>query len=175
MGIDRNLGWYRHLVHNRSVPGSLFTLLHLPFMLSFLSLVLLGTFSLGRVDDVVLLLSLAAVAAMLYGEHMLDDTTDVGKPWDGQGPDIDRHGRRHVHHCDIDRHVCQLPFRDLASIGRHRSGIGFCTLYGLEIWNFHRVWFGALGMGVSPCFPIWPRLPSPGRCWTLRSRLCSWV
>ena len=50
MGVDRKLGWYRHLVHNRSVPGSLFTLLHLPFMLAFLSLALLGTFTIKNLE-----------------------------------------------------------------------------------------------------------------------------
>ena len=177
MGIDRNLGWYRHLVHNRSVPGSLFTLLHLPFMLSFLSLVLLGTFSLGRVDDVVLLLSLAAVAAMLYGEHMLDDTTDVGKPWGTVLRD------RTLIAMGVGMYIIAIligmyasyHFGTLLPLAGIGLGIGFCTLYGLEIWNFHRVWSGRSGWELSPCFPIWPRLPSPGRCWTLRSRLCSWV
>ncbi len=154
MGIDRNLGWYRHLVHNRSVPGSLFTLLHLPFMLSFLSLVLLGTFSLGRVDDVVLLLSLAAVAAMLYGEHMLDDTTDVGKPWGTVLRD------RTLIAMGVGMYIIAIligmyasyHFGTLLPLAGIGLGIGFCTLYGLEIWNFHRVWFGALGMGAIAMF-----------------------
>ena len=31
-------------------------------------------------------------------------------------------------------------------------GIVFCTLYGLEKWKFHQVWFGALGMGAIAMF-----------------------
>lgn len=152
--IGRDLGWYRYLVHNRSVPGSLFTLLHLPFMLAFLSLVLLGTFTVAMVDQTVLLLSLAAVAAMLYGEHMLDDTTGVGKPWKtvfsdreltvlGVGLYIVSVG---IGACASYRYGTILPIAGVA------LGIVFCTLYGLEKWMFHQVWFGALGMGAIAMF-----------------------
>ena len=154
MGIDGNLGWYRHLVHNRTVPGSLFTLLHLPFMLAFLSLVLLGTFTVRKVDDTVLLLALAAVAVLLYGEHMLDDTTRVGKPWRTVLSD------RSLIVSSIILYIIAL------SIGAYSSyhfgtilpsagvalGIALCSLYGLELWRFHQVWFGALGMGAIATF-----------------------
>jgi hypothetical protein len=152
--INRDLGWYRYLVHNRSVTGSLFTLLHLPFMLAFLSLVLLGTFTVAKIDQTVLLLSLAAVAAMLYGEHMMDDTTQVGKPWRtvfsdrtltflGIGLDVVAAG---IGLYASYRFGTALPIVGVS------LGIVFCTLYGLEKWKFHQVWFGALGMGAIAMF-----------------------
>lgn len=154
MGIDGNLGWYRHLVHNRSILGSLFTLLHLPFMLSFLSLVLLGTFMVRRVDGTVLLLALAAVAALLYGEHMLDDTTRVGKPWRTVLDD------RTLVVSGTVLYIIALLIGGYASyhfgtvlpLAGVALGILFCTLYGLEMWRFHQVWFGALGMGAIAMF-----------------------
>ena len=150
MGVERELGWYRYLVHNRSVPGSLFTLLHLPFMLAFLSLALMGTFTVARVDNTVLLLSLAAVAAMLYGEHMLDDTTGVGKPWKTVFSD------RALTVLGVGLYAISVAigayasyhFGTLLPLAGVSLGIVFCTLYGLEKWKFHQVWFGALGMGA---------------------------
>jgi hypothetical protein len=154
VGVDRELGWYQHLVYNRSIPGSLFTLLHLPFMLAFLSLVLWGTFTVRGVDQTVLLLSLAAVAAMLYGEHMLDDTTGVGKPWKTVFSD------RTLTVVGVALYLIAITVGAFASY--HYStplplagvalGIVFCTLYGLEKWKFHQVWFGALGMGAIATF-----------------------
>ena len=154
MGVDRELGWYRYLVHNRSVPGSLFTLLHLPFMLAFLSLVLWGTFTVRGVDHTVLLLSLAAVAAMLYGEHMLDDTTGVGKPWRTVFSD------RTLTVGGIALYLIAIAvgayasyrYSTLLPVAGVSLGILFCTLYGLEKWKFHQVWFGALGMGAIATF-----------------------
>jgi hypothetical protein len=153
-GTFRELGWYKHLVHNRSVPGSLFTLLHLPFMLAFLSLVLIGTFTVTQVDQTVLLLSLAAVGAMLYGEHMLDDTTAVGKPWNTVFSD------RMLTGLGIGLYIVAVVIGIYASyrfgtalpIAGVSLGIVFCTLYGLEKWKFHQVWFGALGMGAIAVF-----------------------
>jgi hypothetical protein len=150
MGIERKLGWYRYLVHNRSVPGSLFTLLHLPFMLSFLSLVLLGTFTIKGLDQTVLWLSLAAVASMLYGEHMLDDTTRVGKPWRTVFSD------RTLVIIGLSMYIIAISIATFASLHFGTilplAGVGlgvvFCTLYVLEVWIFHQVWFGALGMGA---------------------------
>jgi hypothetical protein len=153
-GIERDLGWYRHLVHNRSVPGSLFTLLHLPFMLAFLSLALLGTFTVMKVDLTVLLLSLAAVASMLYGEHMLDDTTGVGKPWKTVFSDRTLTGfgvGLYILAFAIGAYA-SYHFATLLPIVGVSLGIVFCTLYGLEKWKFHQVWFGALGMGAIATF-----------------------
>lgn len=58
--MNRQLAWYRYLVHNNSIPGSLFTLIHLPFMLAFLSLVVIGVAVFQAVDHTVLVLSLAS-------------------------------------------------------------------------------------------------------------------
>jgi hypothetical protein len=154
MGADRELGWYRYLVRNRSIPGSLFTLLHMPFMLAFLSLVLWGTFTVRGVDDAVLLLSLAAVAAMLYGEHMLDDMTGVGKPWGTVFSD------RALTAGGVALYLIAIAVGAYASyrystflpLAGVSLGILFCTLYGLEKWKFHQVWFGALGMGAIAMF-----------------------
>lgn len=152
--VERDLDWYGHLVHNRSVAGSLFTLLHLPFMLAFLCLVLLGTFTVRNVDRDVLWLSLAAVASMLYGEHMLDDTTGVDKPWKTVFSD------RSLVILGVSLYVAALLIGAYASIRFGTPlplagvglGIVFCSLYGLEVWRFHRVWFGALGMGAIAMF-----------------------
>ncbi len=154
MGIDGNLDWYRHLVHNQTIPGSLFTLLHIPFMLSFLSLVLLGTFTIKGLDHDVLWLSLAAVALMLYGEHMLDDTTRVGKPWRTVFSD------RSLVILGVSMYIiaaligayASYHFGSILPLAGVVMGIMFCTLYGLEVWIFHQVWFGALGMGAIATF-----------------------
>lgn len=148
------LGWYWPFVRNGSVAGSLFTLLHLPFMLAFVALTLFGTFPLGELDLVVLALSMAAVALVLYGEHMLDDTTPVGKPWDTVFSD------------NALRTLGAIMFLLAALIAWAASdiigspvplvgvlvGIAFSALYGLEVWKFHTVSFGALGMGAIPPF-----------------------
>jgi hypothetical protein len=154
MGVDRDLGWYRYLVHNRSVGGSLFTLLHLPFMLSFLSLVLLGTLTVRNVDLSVLLLALGAVAAMLYGEHMLDDTTRVGKPWRTVFGDrtLVLFGLALYAVAIIIGAYASMRFGTVLPVAGVALGILFCTLYGLEMWRFHQVWFGALGMGAIAAF-----------------------
>lgn len=154
MGVDRDLGWYRYLVHNRSVGGSLFTLLHLPFMLSFLSLVLLGTLTVRSVDPAVLLLALGAVAAMLYGEHMLDDTTRVGKPWRTVFSDrtLVMFGLALYAVAVLIGAYASIRFGTALPVAGVALGILFCTLYGLEMWRFHQVWFGALGMGAIAAF-----------------------
>jgi hypothetical protein len=154
MGVDRELGWYRHLVHNRSIGGSLFTLLHLPFMLAFLSLVLLGTLTVRRVDNDVLLLALGAVAAMLYGEHMLDDTTRVGKPWRTVFSDrtLIALGLLLYAAAILIAAYASIRFGTVLPLAGVALGILFCTLYGLEMWIFHQVWFGALGMGAIAAF-----------------------
>jgi hypothetical protein len=154
VGVDRDLGWYRYLVHNLSIGGSLFTLLHLPFMLSFLSLVLLGTLTVRNVDLSVLLLALGAVAAMLYGEHMLDDTTRVGKPWRTVFGDraLVTFGLALYAVAILIGAYATIVFGTVLPVAGVALGILFCTLYGLEMWRFHQVWFGALGMGAIAAF-----------------------
>ncbi len=146
----RQLEWYRYLVHNRTVAGSLFTLVHVPFMLSFLSLVIMGAALVDPFDPVVLGLALAVVALLLYGEHSLDDMTSVGKPWATVLTD------RAL------MTIAGLVFTAAGIIGLYASfrfgtaipfigvlvGVLFCILYAMEIWKFHAIAFGALGMGA---------------------------
>lgn len=150
--MNRQLEWYRYLVHNNNIPGSLFTLIHLPFMLAFLSLVVIGAAAFQAVDRTVLVLSLAVVFLLLYGEHMLDDTTRAGKPWKTAFGDIT------LAVAGVSLFALALligiyasnalgsPFPGVA-VG---TGILFCALYSLELWNFHTVEFGALGMAIVP-------------------------
>jgi hypothetical protein len=150
----RQLEWYRFFVHNRSAAGSLFTLLHVPFMLSFLAMVFIGLLPVDQVDVPVLLMSLAAVALLIYGEHLLDDTTRVGKPWATVLKDRTLFA------------VASIAFLGALSLGVYASwrygtvlptigivlGIGFSVLYGLEVWRFHSMAFGAIGMGAVAGF-----------------------
>ncbi|NJD78160.1 MAG: hypothetical protein FIB08_13900 [Candidatus Methanoperedens sp.] len=150
--MNRQLEWYKYLVYNKSAFGSLFTLMHLPFMLAFLPLVITGTAAFRVVDRTVLGLSLVVVFLLLYGEHMLDDTTRAGKPW-----------RTVFSDAALVSAGCFVFILALltgiyagrilgslfpgAAVG---TGILFCTLYGLEFQRFHTVEFGALGMAAIP-------------------------
>jgi hypothetical protein len=150
----RQLGWYAYFVRNRTVLGSLVTLIHLPFMFAFLSFVLIGALSLPGLNVTVLVLSLIVVSLLLYGEHMLDDMERVGKPWST------------VFNDRTLAILAILLFSISGLIGAYASiafstvvpflgvlaGIGFCTLYGLEVWEFHRTVFGGLGMGAIAAF-----------------------
>ncbi|MDW5563556.1 MAG: hypothetical protein SA339_10055 [Methanomassiliicoccus sp.] len=152
-GRWERLGWYRSFVHNRSVGGSLFTLVHLPFMLAFLSLTIVGAAAEGKMDRTVLFLSLAVVAVLLYAEHMLDDTTRVGKPWGTV------FGDRVLLTIAASLFAASLFIALYASL-RYGSalplvgvgiGIVLTILYGLEVGGFHTVAFGGMGMGaVTP-------------------------
>jgi hypothetical protein len=151
---ERELGWYQHLVRNTTVLGSLATLVHVPFMASFLAVVLIGAFSAPALDPLVLALSLMVVGLLLYGEHMLDDMTRVGKPW------------KTIFSDRALASLATLMFSIAALVGAFASvsygspiplvgvlvGIGFCVLYGLEIWRFHEMVFGAFGFGAIPAF-----------------------
>lgn len=152
--MNRQLEWYKYLVYNKSTVGSLFTLIHLPFMLAFLSLVIIGAAAFRVVDSTVLGLSLAAVSLLLYGEHMLDDTTRAGKPWKTVFSDAAL--------ISVSCFVFILALltgiyanRMLASLfpgAAVGTGILFCTLYGLEFRSFHTIEFGAMGMATIPVF-----------------------
>ena len=150
----RQLGWYANLVNNKTILGSLATLVHLPFMLAFLSFVLIGSLVIPGMNIEVLILSLTVVSLLLYGEHMLDDMERVGKPWST---------------VFSDRTLAEFAvilFALSAAIGVYASvafstlipffgvlaGIMFCVLYGLEVWEFHRTEFGGLGMGAICAF-----------------------
>ncbi len=149
----RHLEWYWPLVHNQTVLGSLFTLIHLPFMLAFLGMVVVGTFTLGVLNWTVLLLSLGAVGLTLYGEHMLDDTGRVGKPWDTVFSDRTLGA------------MAIIAFIGAFALGVYGSlylaspipaigvliGIAFSIVYSLEFWRFHSIAFGGFGLGaVAP-------------------------
>ncbi len=151
---ERQLGWYVHLVHNQTVLGSLATLVHLPFMLAFLSFVLIGALVVPGTNITVLVLSLAVVALLLYAEHMLDDMERVGKPWSTVFGD-----RRLAEFATILFALsgvigayASIAFGTLIPFLGMLAGIMFCILYGLEVWEFHRMEFGGLGMGAICTF-----------------------
>ncbi|MFZ3168605.1 MAG: hypothetical protein WA130_13395 [Candidatus Methanoperedens sp.] len=150
--MNRQLEWYKYLVYNKSTLGSLFTLMHLPFMLAFLSLVIVGAAAFQVVDTKVLGLSLAAVSLLLYGEHMLDDTTRAGKPWKTVFNDATLLSSS----CFVFILALSTGIyanRILGSLFPGAAvgiGILFCTLYGLEFGSFHTIEFGALGMATVP-------------------------
>lgn len=150
--MPRELGWYRYLVYNKGIIGSLFTLIHLPFMLAFLSLVVVGAAAAPAINNTALILSLAVVFLLLYGEHMLDDTTVVGKPW---GTAIS----------DLNLIFLGVGMFTIAlGVGLHAMvlfdsrfppiavalGIAFSVLYGIEVMGFHTITFGSLGMSAIP-------------------------
>ncbi len=150
----RELGWYAYLVHSTTTLGSLVTLVHIPFMASFLSVVLIGAFSASAVDPLALALSLLVVALLLYGEHMLDDMTRVGKPWSTV------FGDRALTALAASMFViaslvgvsASFIYSSPIPILGVLIGIAFCVLYGMEIWHFHEMVFGALGYGAIPAF-----------------------
>lgn len=154
MRAPEQLGWYRALVHNSTVRGSLFTLLHVPFMAAFASLVVIGILPLSSFDPLTLVLSIGAVSLVLYGEHMLDDTTLVGKPWGTVFTD------RTLTIFAAASFLAALLISVLASLYLGSAipligvglGIVVSVLYGLEIWFFHAVAFGAVGMGAILTF-----------------------
>lgn len=150
--MNRQLGWYKYLVYNKGTFGSLFTLMHLPFMLAFLSLVIIGTAALRVVDHMILGLSLAIVFLLLYGEHMLDDTTKAGKPWKTVFSDtalVSAGSFMFMLALLTGIHAGRIlgSLFPGAAVG---TGILFCTLYGLEFQSFHTTGFGALGMAAIP-------------------------
>lgn len=154
MRTAEQLGWYRYLVHNNTAAGSLFTLLHLPFMASFVSWVALGALPLGVFDAPVMAISMAAVATVLYGEHMIDDTTMVGKPWDTVFNDrtlLWSAAGLFVAGALLSVWSSLIIGSAVPLIGIS-AGISFSILYGMEVWRFHAVWFGAVGMGAIPPF-----------------------
>ena len=150
--MNRQLEWYKYLVYNKSTFGSLFTLIHLPFMLAFLSLVIVGTVAFRVVDSTVLGLSLIVVSLLLYGEHMLDDTTRAGKPWKTVFGDAALVSASFFVFIlallagIYANHILGSLFPG-AAVG---TGILFCALYGLEFRSFHTTEFGALGMATIP-------------------------
>lgn len=166
-GRGERLEWYRFFVHNRSVIGSLFTLVHLPFMLSFLSLALIGAAAGGMVDIVVLILSLVVVASLLYGEHMLDETTMVGKPWNtvlGDGELVGIAAALFILSLIIASYA-SLHYETWLPMAGVIAGVLFSILYGLEVKGFHSVGFGGIGMGAVAPFSYLAQTMMLGRAW----------
>jgi hypothetical protein len=150
----RELGWYVHLVHNRTLLGSLATLVHAPFMIAFLAVVAIGAYAAPVLDPTVLVLSLAVVALLLYGEHMLDDMTRVGKPWATVFSDRDLAllAATMFFAAALIAAAASYAFGSPLPLLGVLAGIAFCVLYGLEVWHFHALAFGALGYGAIPAF-----------------------
>jgi hypothetical protein len=163
----RHLEWYWPLVHNRTILGSLFTLIHLPFMAAFLGMVIVGTFALGVINWTVLYLSLGAVGLTIYGEHLLDDTIGVGKPWNTVFSDRTLGT------------LAGVAFIGALVLGAYGSlyltspipvigvlvGIAFSVVYGLEIWRFHSIAFGGLGLGAVAPFSYTAQALALGNAW----------
>lgn len=166
-GRGQRLGWYRVFVHNRTVAGSLFTLVHLPFMLAFLSLTVIGAAAGGNADLVVLGLSLAVVAMLLYAEHMLDETTRVGKPWNTVLGDNALFALAVVLFAGslIVAAYAGLRYGTPVPVIGVAVGILFTVLYGLEIGGFHTSGFGGVGMGATVPFSYLAQTMMLGREW----------
>lgn len=152
-GRGQRLEWYSIFVYNRSVAGSLFTLVHVPFMVAFLSMTIIGAEAAGAVDVTVLGLSLAVVAMLLYAEHLLDETTRVGKPWNtvlGDGALFALASLLFLASLIAAAYAMLRYGTGLPVVGVV-AGILFTTLYGLEVKGFHTTGFGGVGMGaVAP-------------------------
>jgi hypothetical protein len=147
--------------------GSLFTLVHLPFMLSFLSLVIIGAAAGGTIDAVALVLSLAVVGLLLYAEHMLDETTRVGKPWNtvlGDSELVAFAAGLFVASLVISvfasfRYGTEVPLVGVV------VGILFTVLYGLEVKGFHTTGFGGIGIGAVMPFSYLAQTVMLGENW----------
>jgi hypothetical protein len=168
-GREERLGWYRFFVYNRSVAGSMLTLVHLPFMLSFLSLTIIGAMAGKRLDGNVLILSLAVVAMLLYAEHMLDDTRRVGKPWNTVLSD------RALLTVAAVLFIASMMLALYASLRYGTEipligvmiGIMFTILYGLEVRGFHTIAFGGIGMGAVTPFSYIAQAMAAGTGWSV--------
>lgn len=123
-------------------------------MLTFLSLVAVGATELKTIDRTAFILSLAVVALPLYGEHMLDDTTMVGKPWGtvfSDGSLTKMAAAMFILAGAIGLYASYL-FGSMIPILGALLSIVLCCLYGLELWRFHTMCFGALGIAAVPSF-----------------------
>lgn len=151
--IDRELSWYRFFVHNQTYLGSCITLLHLPFLLMFWSLVILGTWTL-QLAIPKLLLCLSMVFFLVYAEHCLDDCTYVGKPWQTRFNDTDLKIMAGL--CYLWAFIICLLLHNLWALMGCSLGSIISVLYVHEAhigkFSCHSVGFGALGMGGVSMF-----------------------
>lgn len=148
--MSRELEWFRYFVHTNTVIGSLFTLIGTPFMLAFLSLVIIGAMPAGQVNLPILGAMVLAVGMMLYGEHMLDDSTIAGKPWNTVLSDrvlLTLATLLFVAALCIGAYLKSITGTDLPAAFIF-LGMIYCIVYGFNI--YHTVGFGAMGMGIIP-------------------------
>jgi hypothetical protein len=148
--MSRQLEWFRYFVHPGTVIGSFFTLIGTPFMLAFLCLVIIGAVPVGQVNVTVLSLMVLAVGVMLYGEHMLDDSTISGKPWNTVLSDrvlLSMAALLFLIGLCIGVYLECITGSDLPAAFIF-MGIIYCIVYGLDL--YHTVSFGAMGMGLIP-------------------------
>ena len=148
--MRRELEWFRYFVHTDTMIGSFFTLIGTPFMLAFLALVIIGAMPAGQVDLPVLGAMVLAVGMMLYGEHMLDDTTIAGKPWNTVLNDrvlLTLATLLFVVAMGIGAYLKSITGADLPAAFIF-IGMIFCIVYGFNL--YHTVGFGATGMGMIP-------------------------
>ena len=148
--MSRELEWFKYFVHPGTILGSLFTLIGTPFMLAFLSLVIIGTMPAGQVNLTILSLMMLAVGMMLYGEHMLDDSTISGKPWNtvlSDGVLLTLASLLFITALLIGSILKCITESDLPAAFIF-IGMIYCIVYGLEL--YHTVNFGAMGMGIIP-------------------------
>lgn len=148
--MSRELEWFRYFIYPNSVIGSLFTLIGTPFMLAFLSLVIIGAMPAGQVNLPVLGAMVLAVGMMLYGEHMLDDSTIAGKPWNTVLSDrvlLTMACFLFVSAMGVGAYLKSITGSDLPAVFIF-LGLIFCIAYGFNL--VHTVGVGALGMGLIP-------------------------
>lgn len=160
--MPRDLEWFRYFVHTDTVIGSFFTLIGTPFMLAFLSLVIIGAMPAGQVNLLVLGAMVLAVGIMLYGEHMLDDTTISGKPWNTVLSDkvlLTLAILLFVAAMGIGAYLKSITGSDLPAAFIF-IGMIYCFAYGFNL--YHTVGFGAMGMGMIPVASYSAQIVSTG-------------
>ena len=160
--MPRQLEWFRYFVHPGTVLGSLFTLIGTPFMLAFLSLVIIGAVPAGQVNLTVLGLMMLAVGMMLYAEHMLDDSTISGKPWNtvlSDGVLLTLASLLFITALLIGFILQDITGSDLPAAFIF-IGMIYCIVYGIEL--YHTVNFGAMGMGIIPVASYVAQIVSTG-------------
>lgn len=148
--MPRELEWFRYFVHPSTVVGSLFTLIGTPFMLAFLSLVIIGAMPVGQVNIPVLGAMVLVVGLLLYAEHMMDDTTLAGKPWNtvlGDRALLTLASVLFVTAVGVGAYLESITGSDIP-MAFIFIGMIFCIVYGFNL--YHTVSMGAMGMGLIP-------------------------
>lgn len=160
--MPRELEWFKYFVHTNTVIGSFFTLIGTPFMLAFLSLVIIGAMPAGQVNLPVLGVMMLAVGIMLYGEHMLDDSTLAGKPWNTVFNDrvlLTLACVLFIIAMGIGAYLKSITGSDLPAAFIF-IGMIYCIVYGFNL--YHTINFGAMGMGMIPVASYAAQIVSTG-------------